>query len=440
MSIEEKIKRHIEDEKQLSLYKVSILKSGDLKGYKKRLIMKEEDFVNYDFSKISFQSLDELRSALLLFKTSRESFDERYGDSKKLSLEAVSETDLKKIKDKILFIELKCKWILDKKIKEINIVENKTLQSFLKEIPANLDKMDINKIKKIEGSMIGKKRARIQLLIFCFAKFMFLRTKKLQAMAENSSINYNQLKAIENEIFNIFTDYKLYYYQYFNGAILELPMLLDGTLGENDYIKSIHPLKNIALDIDDFYIHKISDKNTNVFNESGKFIDKKASDRSYGFNTSIKRVGNETAKPYYLEVVSEDGEDISDIFERSFFNNHVNGEYIKAVSILPLKNIIFSIKKIKEFNSFFLEEEYNTKLINSGAVDKIFLSKKNSIILTAETRSDSEHLDDSEKVIDLLINSIKNEYKETFKISNNLEEDCCEFERNKILRKFLEPK
>jgi len=71
MSIEEKIKRHIEDEKQLSLYKVSILKSGDLKGYKKRLIMKEEDFVNYDFSKINFQSLDELRSALLLFKTSR---------------------------------------------------------------------------------------------------------------------------------------------------------------------------------------------------------------------------------------------------------------------------------------------------------------------------------------------------------------------------------
>jgi hypothetical protein len=440
MSIEEKIKRHIEDEKQLSLYKVSILKSGDLKGYKKRLIMKEEDFVNYDFSKINFQSLDELRSALLLFKTSREAFDEKYGDSKKLSLEIVSETDLKKIKEKISFIELKCKWILDKKIKEINIVENKTLQSFLREVPANLDKMDINKIKKLEGSAIGKKRARIQLLIFCFAKFMFLRTKKLQAMIKDPDINYSQLKAIENEIFKIFIDYKLYYYQYFNGAILELPMLLEGTLGENDYIEFIHPLKNIVPEISDFYIHKISDKNTKVFNESGKFIDKKSSDRSYGFNTSIKRIGNETARPYYLEIISEEGAELSDVFDRSFFNNYVNNEYIKAVSLLPLKNINFLIKKNKEFSSFFLEEEYNADIINSGATDKIFLSKKNSIILTAETRSDSEHLDDSEKVIDLLINSIKNEYKEDFKISNNLEEDDYEFERNKILRKFLEPK
>jgi hypothetical protein len=208
----------------------------------------------------------------------------------------------------------------------------------------------------------------------------------------------------------------------------------------DDYIKFIHPLKNIVPEISDFYIHKISDKNTKVFNESRKFIDKKSSDRSYGFNTSIKRVGNETVKPYYLEIISEEGSDLSDIFDRSFFNNYVYDEYIKAVSLFPLKNINFFIKKNKEFSSFFLEEEYNADIINSGATDKIFLSKKNSIILTAETRSDSEHLDDSEKVIDLLINSIKNEYKESFKNSIDLEEDGCEFERNKILRKFLEPK
>ncbi len=439
MSIIEKIKRHIQDEKQLAAYKIAILKSGDQKGYKKRLIMKEEDFINYDFDKISFSSLEELRSALLLFKASRESFDMKYGDSKKISLEIISDTDYSKVKEKILFLEEKCRWILDVKIKEINIVQNKTLQSLLKDIPKDIDKLDISKIKKIEGSLIGKKRARIQLLLFCFAKYMYISLKNISSKIIHEKITYGELKKINDSIINIFSEYKYKYYQYFNNAISELPFLLSGTMGENDYIKLIHPLSNIVDDIEKFEISKISQDNNLIFDELGRVIPKKSSDRSYGFNTNIKRVGNETINPYYIEIFSTNGTDMTNIFEKNFFNNYLNGEYFKALSIQPLQSLKIIIKDISEFNSYMNQDDYNYNALNYGSVNNITLSKENSIILVANTRSDSEHLDDSGKIIDLLINTIKNDYKEKFNIYLYQEDDVFSDRRERDLRKFLEP-
>ena len=438
MSIIEKIKRHIEDEKQLAAYKIAILKSGDQKGYKRRLIMKEEDFINYDFGKINFASMEELRSALLLFKASRESFDMKYGDSKKISLEVISDIEFEKLNNKISFLEEKCRWILDVKIKEINIVQNKTLQSLLKEIPKDLEKIDISKIKKIEGSLIGKKRARIQLLLFCFAKYMYITLKNISLRIKKESITYGDLKNINIDIINIFSEYKSKYYQYFNNAISELPLLLSGTMGENDYIKLIHPLSNIVTTIEKFQISKISQDNF-IFNDLGKVIQKKSSDRSYGFNTNIKRIGNETVKPYYIEIFSENGKDLTNIFEKNFFNNYLNKEYFKALSIRPLQNIKQDIKDISEFNSYMVGDDYNYNDLNSGSVSNITLSKENSIILVANTRSDSEHLDDSEKIIDLLINNIKSEYKEKFNLHLHQEDDIFSEKKERDLKKFLEP-
>lgn len=439
MSIIEKIKRHIEDEKQLAAYKIAILKSGDQKGYKKRLIMKEEDFIKYDFSKINFSSLEELRSALLLFKASRESFDMKYGDSKKISLEKVSYVDLEKTKEKIKYLEDKCKWILDFKIKEINIVENKTLQSLVKNIPDNIDSLDISKIKKIEGSLIGKKRARIQLLTFCFAKYMFLALRDISLKLEAKDLLYEDLRTINKNIDNIFSGYKNKYYQYFNSAIQELPMLLMSSKGENDYVSLIHPLVNITNSIDKFYISKISPKEDVVFDDAGKFINKKSSMRSYGINTNIKRIGNETVDPFYIEIFSENGNDLTNIFEKSFFNNSVNGEYFKSLSLLPLQDVK-SLLNNEDFDHYFKDNDYNKEAINSGSVNNVFLSKENSIILVAETRSDSEHLNDSEKIVELLINNIRNDYRKKFDIIIDMEEEDCFYNREKILKRFLEPR
>ena len=58
--------------------------------------------------------------------------------------------------------------------------------------------------------------------------------------------------------------------------------------------------------------------------------------------------------------------------------------------------------------------DINYEKINKGLIDPVKLSVNDSIILVAETRSDAEHVKDVEKVIDLLINTIKKEYQERF--------------------------
>lgn len=445
MKIKNNIEKYIEEEKQLSEYKLQLLKTGESKQYKERLVLKEEDFINFDFSKISFASLEEVRDAVLLFKTSREEFDIKYGDSKKKSLEKVSQSDLDILNEKIIFFENKYKWILDKKIKEINIIENKTIRSLLKNPPDDLDDLDINQLKKLEGSLIGKYRARIQIVLYCLARYFFTEIKKIKReILEISTISYNDLKHFNIKLYLLFEEYNKYIYQYFNIAKAELPSLLCGSYGENLHIKSIHSLKNIIPEIEKFQIIKISDRSTEVYNKDGSRIYKKSSERAYGINTDIKRVGNESIDILYIDIYNEDALNITALFDRSFFNNYVKGDYIKSISTIPMWDLLREVLNTdlkNNFSSFYDEAsgEINFEKINKGLVDPVKLSADNSIILVAETRSDAEHIKDVEKVIDLLINSFKKEYQEQFNylLSSDILEETS---RKNILKRFLEPK
>ena len=91
------------------------------------------------------------------------------------------------------------------------------------------------------------------------------------------------------------------------------------------------------------------------------------------------------------------------------------------------------------FSSFYKDESFiiDYDKINKGHVKPILLSIENSIILVAETRSDAEHIKDVEKIIDLLISSIKKEYQERFNYYvYDSEEDIS---RKNTLKRFLEP-
>ena len=445
MKIKNNIEKYIEEEKQLSEYKLQLLRTGESKQYKERLVLKEEDFINFDFSKISFASLEEVRDAILLFKTSREEFDIKYGDSKKKSLEKVSQSDLDILKEKILFFENKYKWILDKKIKEINIIENKTIRSLLKNPPDDLDDLDINQLKKLEGSLIGKYRARIQIVLYCLARYFFTEIRKIKKeILEISTISYNDLKHFNIKLYLLFEEYNKYIYQYFNIAKAELPSLLCGSYGENLHIKSIHSLKNIIPEIEKFQIIKISDRSTEVYNKDGSRIYKKSSERAYGINTDIKRVGNESIDILYIDIYNEYALNITALFDRSFFNNYVKGDYIKSISTIPMWDLLREVLNTdlkNDFSSFYdkASGEIYFEKINKGLVDPVKLSADNSIILVAETRSDAEHIKDVEKVIDLLINSFKKEYQEQFNylLSSDILEETS---RKNILKRFLEPK
>ena len=68
-----KIQKYIDTEKDLSRYKIKLLALTD-KSYSVRLIKKENDFIEYDFSKIHFSDIDECRKAISLFKISKYSF------------------------------------------------------------------------------------------------------------------------------------------------------------------------------------------------------------------------------------------------------------------------------------------------------------------------------------------------------------------------------
>ena len=89
-----KIKSFIETEKRLSKYKISILQKSD-KRYAKRIVLKENDFISFDFSKISFSSIEECRDAVSLFKISKIDFMNKYGRDK---LNSDIKTVLKKLK------------------------------------------------------------------------------------------------------------------------------------------------------------------------------------------------------------------------------------------------------------------------------------------------------------------------------------------------------
>lgn len=416
MNLEDRISKYIDEEKRLSEYKVSLLKSGEAKPYKDRLIFMEQDFLNFDFLKIKFSSLDDARKAVLMFKTSREDFELKYGDSKKKSLEEVSSQEFDYLKNKFLFIKEKYEWILNTKIKEINIVDDTSIRSLLKNHNVDYSKISFNDIKKIETSYVSKYRARIQILLYCLARYLFSGLKKIENnILEKSSLSYEDLRNINIEIFNLFEDYNKYIYQYFNIAKADLPPIIQGTIGFNDYISDIHPLKNISSDICEFQLNKISKQN--IFDKNGLIIKKRKAERCYGINTNIKRIGNESIDLLYLEIYTDSGIEISDIFQCCFYNNNINGEYIKSIPTIPLWNLVG--KKDDRINNIFSSImknnlELDPQKTNKGLFSPIKLSKNNSTILVAETRSDSEHLKDSANFINLIVNSIKKEYQSKF--------------------------
>ena len=221
-----------------------------------------------------------------------------------------------------------------------------------------------------------------------------------------------------------------------------MPSLLVGSNGENDYIDSIHDLINIVNDINLFEIKKISDKSIEVFNKDGSMIQKRSSDRAYGINTEIKRIGNESINILYMDVYTKSGNNITNLLENSFFNNYIKGDYVKSISTVPLNILLSTVESNKEllsdFSQFFYNDKIDYEKINKGSITSVLLSRENSIILVAETRSDAEHLAEAEKSISILINSFKKEYQERFSyyLPDSLEND----NRKGNLKKFLEQK
>ena len=101
--MKDKIRKFIKIEKDLSRKKILMLEKVS-KPYAKRMIQKEKDFIRFGFNKIKFETIEECREAISLYKVSKTSFMEKYCQEK-----IFEEADylLSKIKKKITSIKVK---------------------------------------------------------------------------------------------------------------------------------------------------------------------------------------------------------------------------------------------------------------------------------------------------------------------------------------------
>lgn len=97
----DKIQEYIKTEKQLSISKISYLSKVD-KPYAKRLIEKEKRFIDFDFSKLKFSSIDECRKAISLFKISKSEFKNKYMNNS-FDFSGISQ-EIKKYSDELSII------------------------------------------------------------------------------------------------------------------------------------------------------------------------------------------------------------------------------------------------------------------------------------------------------------------------------------------------
>jgi hypothetical protein len=86
------IKKYIEQEKNISRFKLEVLDKVD-RPYKKRAVSKEKRFIDFDFESCNFKSIDEARYALDLFRSSEEDFYIKYN----FQYEELSNFNLEKV-------------------------------------------------------------------------------------------------------------------------------------------------------------------------------------------------------------------------------------------------------------------------------------------------------------------------------------------------------
>ena len=237
------ILEHIRDEKDISRYKIEVLsKRSSSKRYKHRLLAIEREFLEYPFEQIDFKSIEEARNAISLFKTARSLFVKAYHRDNNEEDQPVKSGDVK-----IDYYKSKYEYLLDKKLKKVNIFED----PFFKELALNAGSKGLQEVVgpdsaiKLEGAFISKKRARVQILIYCLARFIYHKIEKISKNLKEESLKASDLKKITKDIDNFFFDAKEIMFRYYNDGIKEVPLLTNGTLGDNRYLASIYPLSDI---------------------------------------------------------------------------------------------------------------------------------------------------------------------------------------------------
>ena len=420
--------KYISEEKEISKYKLSLLSKGARRQYKARLVSIEREFLDFSFEKIPADSIDEMREAMRLFRSDRHAFHDKYEHRPAVSKRVITQDHVNLLKRMVLFYEGKYKSILDMELKKINLIQNTYVQGLLGKKDIDIGSLGIDSILTAEGAAVSKSRARIQILLYCLARFIRDKTKTIEAkVIEN--LSPDEFDNIKKELEILFLDLPKMLFKYYNVAIEEVPLLTNGSLGHNNFILATYPLSNLLDKYSDpLFMKRLLSKDKRFFSSSGSYIKKKFVDRGFGIQTPMRRIGNESTELLFADVWSSSGVRLTNILESEFFNYKHGDLYFKAISAKPigqweaLSDNPYLQRELVRLagldaplaGSIDITNKDVALKINRCGENQIAIDGNSSKILVAATRSELSHINVAKEYVLKEAGAIAKEFSKKF--------------------------
>jgi len=452
------ILKYIDNEKEVSRCKVSILESiTDLTFGKKKSLYFEKALVKFPFDVLDISNKSSADGAIYLYRNNRALFREKYLNNinKNNFNNIIRDYDLIFEKffclyKKIIFLEEAEGKFKKALVQQINPVQNKFIFNELRSYGKGhseeyLLSLNNDELIDIEPLIVSKKRARAQAIIMSIGLFI---TKELERIKNNNLYAYAKEclgdlklynKNIDNALFKTLLvlnedcdciidniDYNIF--KYYNDTILLLSDCLAGTMGRNRYLKKLRSFESL---FGDKYLY---DKNTHL---DGSLLEcpsvvkmRKATEGGgfdYGIIFPIRRSGNERMFPFYYKIASC-GVDISSHVYSKFFNTQCSdseGEsgYCKAMFFKPTEYLEHMADASGGFNLFYKKltnltcygdnnksyvyDEYNMPNEHGNFIP-IDISR--SCIYISKTRTDGEIMFSAMKCVNVILENFKSDY------------------------------
>lgn len=450
MGDRDNIIKYIQNEKDISRYKISFLqKVKSPTPSQKRILNIEKEFVSLPLENLGFCDIPDVAAAISIYRTSRSQFFDIY----KIKMnQVVDESSLDLVNRKLSFIKESGKSFQSSKIEEINPIQNSDIYyDFIKKSSSKsgnnfdvekkiLDLKNLSQLLKIEPITIAKKRARCQAALYSIGEY-------LKQSIPNFDFQTNDFQKFELVLDNIISNVDNNIFSYYNDSIKNLEVSLKGTMGENNYAKKIQPLLNL-LSFKDYSKNyeptPISNASGfpkdipvigNLFLNSKKIInttlsedkDREVQNKVFGILLPVAREGNEKMSLLHKEIIFEE-RDISHLFSSDLSNVkaecHGKELYFKALLLLPLwrlydiaqtddacKLILNKLlpDDLKNFDNINFNDKNVISKINNNQYGFINISNK-SRILSTRTRSEDEGISEIFSIIKSKILELKEEY------------------------------
>jgi hypothetical protein len=281
---------------------------------------------------------------------------------------------------------------------------------------------------EVEGTALSKARARIQILIYCLARFIHEKTKVIAARID-AGLGPAEFDEVNESLLNFFSDMPHLLFKHYNDGIGQVPLLINGTLGHNNFISATYPLSNIFDKYPGTYnVGRLLGQDKRFFYKPGAYIKKRFVNRGFGIMTPIKRISNESIELLYLDVWSSEGVRLTAIFESDFFNYNNNGIYYKAISTKPVwewQKLIDNPYLQRELATLLgldgpldgyidINDEKTISMINNSGKNSVQIEASYSKVMVAATRSESSHIKKAREYVFVLASSIREEFEMSF--------------------------